>query len=112
MAEPIKTGLDVNREALRVRRFKGHLAPLARDLHVSIGDLEAFATNSKAKLPPEVLAGLIKDLFGGNTELDPATGLLRSVNRSEPTPLGVTPPPFPRKPLDFTPGAPPPGSGW
>jgi hypothetical protein len=103
MAEPETTGIDVLRAATKSRRFKGHLGLLARDLQVTIGDLEAFADSGK-QLPPAVLQALAKELF--NAELDVEANKLRSLNKAETKPMGISLPPFdPNAPVAY-PGRP------
>ena len=55
----------VIRQALLARRFKGHLASIARDHQVSVVALENFATGN-ASLGPDVLDALAKEMFGAN----------------------------------------------
>lgn len=94
MTEEIKTGVDVLRAVVRARRFKSHLSLLARDLNVPVGDLEDFVDSGR-ELPMPVLQELAKEFF--DAEIDVATGLLRSANRNEATPMpdaATYPPPY------------------
>jgi hypothetical protein len=104
------TGTGIIRGALLNRAKHGHLGLTARDLGVGIGALEEFCYG-RGQLPPATLQALAKDLFP-HAEWDEATNLMRPVNRIEPKPLGVPPPPFKRKPLTFKTGAPPAQTGY
>ena len=93
-AVEIKNGVDVLRAVVRARRFKSHLSSLARDLNVPVGDLEDFVDSGR-ELPMPVLQKLAREFF--DAEIDVATGLLRSANRNEATPMPDTatyPPPY------------------
>jgi hypothetical protein len=89
-AEPETSGTDLLRDATRSRRHKVHLGILARDLHISISDLEAFVDNGKP-LPEPVLQALAREFF--NAELTEADKL-SSVNKAEPRLFGIPSPPF------------------
>ena len=86
-------GATVIRQMLAARNKKFNIAPLARELNISSGELEDFAYG-RAGLAPEVLQALAKILFDGNDEYDPAIDMLRPVKREEPRPLGIRPPPI------------------
>ena len=62
---PITSGLDAIREALRIRSTKVHFGNLARDLGISVSLLDGFR-DGKMKLPDLTLALLVKDLFHGH----------------------------------------------
>ena len=89
----IKTGTDAIREMLAARNKKYNIAPLAKELNIPSGELEDFAYG-RAGLAPEVLEALAKVLFHGNAAYDPAIDRLRPVEREEPRPLGIRPPPI------------------
>ena len=61
----IKTGTDAIRQMLAARNKKFNIAPLARELNISSGELEDFAYG-RAGLAPEILEALAKVLFDGN----------------------------------------------
>jgi hypothetical protein len=102
--EPAVTGTDILRDATRSRRQKGHLGILARDLHVSISDLEAFTDNGRP-LPEPVLQALAKEFF--NAELDIAANRLRSLNNAAPKLMGIAPAPLDRNAVTYPPRADP-----
>ena len=86
-------GATVIRQALAARNKKFNIGGLARDLGLSVAALEAFAYG-RAGLAPEVLEALAKVLFDGRATYDPAIDRLRPVEREEPRPLGIRPPPI------------------
>ena len=66
ITEPVQTGTDAIREALRGRR-KTNFATLARDHGLSGPTLEAFI-DGRRSLPEATLQALAKELFNGNAE--------------------------------------------
>ena len=81
--EPVVTGADVLREATKSRRRAGNFGGLARDLHVSISDLEAFADGGEPLAEP-VMQSLAREFF--NARLNDA-GLLEPLNKPEVKPM-------------------------
>jgi len=73
----------VLRSAVQSRRRAGNFGGLARDLHVSIADLEAFADGGK-QLPEPILQALAKEMFSAKLN---AGGLLEPLNKPEAKPL-------------------------
>jgi hypothetical protein len=82
-AMPETTGIDVLRSATKARRRAGNFGGLARDLRVSIADLEAFADNGKPLAEP-VMQALAKEMFGAKLNAD---GLLEPLNKAEVKPM-------------------------
>ena len=68
ITEPVQTGTDAIREALRVRR-KTNLAALARDHGLSAAARDAFI-DGRRSLPAETLRAIAKDLWP-HLEFDP-----------------------------------------
>jgi hypothetical protein len=92
-AEPI-TGRDLLRQALFNRLHKGALPVIASNIPgIGLSALENFARGGSAPTP-EILSLLAKELYGGHVELNPASGMLRSVNREPVKSGGVRPPQF------------------
>jgi hypothetical protein len=52
---------------------------------------------------------VVKVLWNGHTEYDAETGMLRSANKAPPVSLGVHPPRYEAKPVDYATGIPPMG---
>ena len=93
MDEPAITGTDVLRKCVKARNSKPHvLTAIAREVDgLGTGTLEDFG-NGKAELSVEKLQALTKVLFP-HSELDPASGMLRSANKAPPRGY-ITPPRF------------------
>ena len=89
MAEEIeiKDGRDVLRKTLHARNRSPHaLALIASNVDgVGVSDLENVIAG-KIELPVPALQQLAKELYP-HSEYDPESGLMRSANRAEPTPL-------------------------
>jgi hypothetical protein len=109
MTDKPVTGVDVLRQTVNARNKSPHaLSLIAREVgSVSASTLEDFAAG-KADLDVATLKALTPVLHP-NAEYDAELNLLRSANKAEPIPLGITPPPYKPKPLNFTPGLPPVG---
>ena len=82
MSEPTVTGVDVLRRTIAARNKSPHaLTAIAREIDgVAVAMLEAFGVGN-ADLGIENLQALTKVLYP-HSELDPASGMLRPVNRT------------------------------
>src|SRR6478736_1447302 len=78
ITEPVQTGTDAIREALRVRR-KTNLVALARDHGLSAATRDAFI-DGRRSLPAETLGAIAKDLWP-HLEFDAQTDRLRPMKR-------------------------------
>ena len=104
MTERSRSGTDVIRAAMRQRAAHGDLARMARDLNLSLTQLDSF-TYHGGQLAPEALQLLATDLFAGHATFDPATNLLGATNKTPAIPGGIRPPQFDpksRPPVDRT----------
>ena len=88
ITEPIPTGTDAIREALRVRR-KTNLVALARDHGLSAVARDAFI-DGRRSLPAETLWAIAKDLWP-HLEFDAQADRLRPAVREPAKPQGVLP---------------------
>jgi hypothetical protein len=93
------TGTDVLRKALKAR----NLAVLGKELSVPKHVLEEFMWG-KRDIPPALKVSLTEYIFGGAITFDNTIDRLRSSNRTEPTPLGVKPPPCVRSNVKYVVG--------
>jgi len=101
------TGVDVIRDALRVRNKRTNLATLARDIGISSSELDSFLTN-RLKLAPTILHKLTAYLFGGNAEYDATLDRLRSTgSKIDAVPMGSPPPKLDPKSLPVYRAGPP-----
>ena len=88
ITEPVQTGTDAIREALRVRR-KTNLVALARDHGLSAAARDAFI-DGRRSLPAETLRAITKDLWP-HLEFDAQADRLRPAVREPAKPQGVLP---------------------
>ena len=88
-----KTGIDVLREALRVRFKRGPIVVgiFARELGIGVGTLEDFANNRAATLPAQTLDAAAKFVFGDNVSFDAERNLLRRTKQPSTGCPGRTP---------------------
>ena len=84
------TGQTWIQQSLKARR---NAAAIAKELGVAKHVLEQFVAGQSVP-PDKVLQALATYLTGGHGEYVPELNLMRSVNRAEPTPMGVKPPPI------------------
>ena len=88
ITEPVQTGTDAIREALRVGR-KTNLVALARDHGLSAAARDAFI-DGRRSLPAETLRAIAKDLWP-HLEFDAQADRLRPAVREPAKPQGVLP---------------------
>ena len=88
ITEPVQTGTDAIREALRVRR-KTNLVALARDHGLSAAARDAFI-DGRRSLPAETLRAIAKDLWP-HLEFDAQADRLRPAVREPAKSQGVLP---------------------
>jgi hypothetical protein len=102
MSAPVN-GTELIRRALRSWAVHGGLATIARDLGISLTQLDAF-TYHGGWLPATALRPLAEHIFQGHTEFVAETNKLRAVNRNPALPGPVRPDPYRRTgpPLDCT----------
>ena len=88
ITEPVQTGTDAIREALRVRR-KTNIVALERDHGLSAAGRDAFI-DGRRSLPAETLRAIAKDLWP-HLEFDAQADRLRPAVREPAKSMGVLP---------------------
>src|SRR5262245_48885640 len=102
------TGTDVIRSALQARMRKINISGIARELGISVSELESFAAGT-LKRDVVVMNALAPELFQGNAQINPATDLLEPAVKDPPRPLGIRPEPVLPSKKVWPVGQPPPG---
>jgi hypothetical protein len=87
-----RTATDAIRAHTWSRWRRGNFAGLARDLQVSIADLEAFVKGQKPRLADSVMHALVKEFYH-HTRFDPENDQLIDI-APPPLPAGKLPEPY------------------